>query len=106
MCTCIVLFLVLIVNSLASSQQQDHTPDKAIDDTVKTCYQSEEAKTSWWEVDLGSEQFIREINIKIKVSSNGCMNTHTHTHWFKMIVTQPQIVYHYLKEFILVVGQY
>ena len=103
MCTCIVLFIVLIVNSLASSQQ-DHTPDKAIDDTVETCYQSEEAKTSWWEVDLGSEQFIREINIKIKVSSSGCMNTHTQT--FKMIVTQPQIVYHYLREFILVVGQY
>ena len=67
MCICIVFFIVLIVNSLASSHQQDHTPDKAIDDKAETCYQSEEVKSSWWEVDLGSEQFIREIHIKTKV---------------------------------------
>ncbi|XP_065915908.1 alpha-1,6-mannosylglycoprotein 6-beta-N-acetylglucosaminyltransferase A-like isoform X3 [Dysidea avara] len=63
------------VNSVASSHQQDHTPDKAIDDKMETCYQSEEAKTSWWEVDLGSEQFIREINIKIK--GQGLVNTNS-----------------------------
>jgi len=92
MCTCIVFFIVLIVNSLASSHQQDHTPDKAIDDKVETCYQSEEAKSSWWEVDLGSEQFIREIHIKTKVrkwqlarcfhasTHNIIYTTHKHTH--------------------------
>jgi len=77
-CTCIVLFIVLIVDSLASSHKQDHTPDKAIDDKVETCYQSEEVKSSWWEVDLGSEQFIREIHIKTKVRSSQMLSNALH----------------------------
>ena len=53
-----------------SSEQPDHPASHAIDDDPKgeTCYHSNMSPHSWWEADLGSENFIREIVIQFKVT--------------------------------------
>ena len=72
-CLCIairVISLPLIVSAVtASSEQPDHPAGHAVDDgpKVDTCYHSNMSSHSWWEADLGSEKFIREIVIQLKV---------------------------------------
>ena len=52
-----------------SSFQPDHPAIHAIDDDPKgdTCYHSNISSHSWWQADLGSEKFIREIIIQLEV---------------------------------------
>ena len=62
--------LPLIVTAVtASSEQPDHPASHAVDDDPKanTCYYSSKSCHSWWEADLGSEKFIREIIVQLKV---------------------------------------
>ena len=59
-----------------SSYQPDHPATHATDDDPKgdTCYHSNISSHSWWQADLGSEKFIREIAISIKVSPRDCFS--------------------------------
>jgi len=66
MCCCYYSTLATVT---ASSYQQDHPASQAIDDDPKgeTCYHSKPSSHSWWEADLGSEKFIRDIIVFYKV---------------------------------------
>ena len=53
----------------ASSEQPDHPAGHAVDDDPKgeTCYHSNMSSHSWWKADIGSEKFLTEIVIHLKV---------------------------------------
>ena len=59
----------IVVSVTASSEQPDHPAGHAVDDEPNgvTCYHSNMSPHSWWEADIGSEQFIREIIVQLKV---------------------------------------
>lgn len=60
---------LIVIKVTARSEQLDHPASHAVDDDpkAKTCYHSSMSCHSWWEADLGSEKFIREIVIQLKV---------------------------------------
>lgn len=60
----------LTVTSASSELLPDHMAVHAIDDDPEgeTCYYSNMSPQSWWEADLGSERFVREIDIQFKVA--------------------------------------
>ena len=63
------ILLIHLATVTASSDQPDHPASQAIDDDPEgvTCYHSELSSHSWWEADLGSEKFLTEIVVQLKV---------------------------------------
>ena len=61
--------VTIVATSTASSEDSDHPASHAIDDDPEgqTCYHSKLSSHSWWEADFGTEVFIREIFIQLKV---------------------------------------